>query len=508
MIPSLLSALAVTAPVASGQAVDPAVLEQVRQAVGYSALSDLAPGVALEGAARFLGVDLRFSFLFDHEGRFVENLDGRLSSSQGYDGKTAWSKDWHGAVRKLEMEDLDSALLFASVVTHSWLSEKSKVRPVSTKREEGRINVELRIENSPMKATLTVDPTSHLPTGYVRETPAGGERFELLAWKRYRGVLLPSEMKQTEGGVENKYTVDQIGPLPTFVRSPFEAPPPDGSRVAFDSSKPNRLETKASLTGHILVKAKVNGNQEKWFIFDSGAGITVLDKKLADSLGLPSFGELPVLGVGGLVKAPFRPLPSLEIGPVTLKNVFAVEMDLGLFGTVFGPDFGGLIGYDLLARAVVEFDHANRFMALYDPSTYKLTGGNWLPLHLGSRLPVVEAKFEGNRDLFRLDTGAPNNVTFHSPAVEKYRLLENRSTSDTMMAGVGGVVRAKAGKLEYFEVGGRRIEGPTVTFAPAGNSAFDDPYLAGNLGTAFLDRFKVVFDYPHERIAFLDNSSN
>jgi hypothetical protein len=508
MIAAIVLTMALAAPQAATQGVDPNVLEEIRKAVGYAALQEISPGVSMEGAARFLGVELRFSLLFDKEGRFVETLDGKLNSSQGFDGKEAWSKDWHGAVRKLEMEDLDSALLFASVTTHSWLSGQGKVRAVEMRKEGGTIEVKLRIEGSPMKATLNVDADSYLPTGYVRESAAGGERFTFVKWADFRGAKLPTEMTQTEGGVENRYTVERIQPMPTFVRSPFEAPPSDTSRFAFDSAKPNRLEAKASMTGHILIKARINGKQEKWFIFDSGAGITALDKKLADSLSLESFGELPVLGVGGLVKAPFRTVASLEIGPVTLKNVNAVEMDLGPLSAVFGPDFGGLIGYDLLARAVVEFDHANRFMALYDPKSYELPSGKWLPLHLGSRLPVVEGKFEGKTDLFRLDTGAPNNVTFHSPAVEKYRLLENRETTDTAMAGVGGFVRAKAGKLEYFEVGGRRIEAPTVTFASAGSSAFDDPYLAGNLGTAFLDRFKVVFDYPHARIAFLDNSSN
>ncbi|MER3413040.1 MAG: hypothetical protein C4341_02150 [Armatimonadota bacterium] len=488
---------------------DAALRLNIRTAVGYDAFERIERGVSFSGKAKFLGVDSDFSFLFTQKGEFVEQITGRLTMSQGFDGKTTWLSDWHGVVRILEMEDEDSAHLFAAVMTHSWLSDRSRVAKLSAKRQGGEFVIPLRLPDSPAVAEIFVDAETYLPKRYVRETPAGDEVIEFKEYREFRGVKFPVAVTQTEGGVVNTYSITTIEPLPMFIRNPFEVPVASGARAAFDPAKPPSVQSRRAITGHTMVRASLDGGEEKWFILDSGAGITVLDKKLADDMKLDAFGELPVLGIGGLVKAQFRPLNTITVGPVALKEINAISIDLGMLRTVFGSEFGGIIGYDLLAHAVVEYDHATPSVAIHDPKRYTLGGGKWLRLRFNSKLPCVEAAFEGGfKDVFRLDTGAPNNVTFHAPAVRKYRLLEGRKTTDTMLGGVGGMIQAKAGKIKYFEVGGKRIEEPTVTFATSDDSAFGDPYLAGNLGTAFLDRFTVVFDYVNQRVAFVDKPSN
>lgn len=509
MLSALLLVASATAAPAQQQDLDAALRLNIRAAVGYDAIERIERGVSLTGKAKFLGVDSSVSFLFTPNGEFVEQITGRLTMSQGFDGKRTWLADWHDVVRILEMEDEDSAHLFAAVMTHSWLSEESRVAKLSAKREGDEYVIPLRLPDSPAVAEIFVDAETYLPKRYVRETPAGDEVIEFKEYREFRGVKFPVSLTQTEGGVVNTYTITNIEPMPVFVRNPFEVPMAGGGRATFDAQVTPTVQSRRSITGHTMIRARLNGGDEKWFILDSGAGITVLDQKVADDMKLDAFGELPVLGIGGLVKAQFRPLKSISVGPVALKEINAISMDLGMLRTVFGSEFAGIIGYDLLAHAVVEYDHATPFVAIYDPKTYSLTSGKWLPLRFNSKLPCVEATFEDNyKDIFRLDTGAPNNVTFHAPAVRKYRLLENRQTTNTMLGGVGGMIQAKAGKIKYFEVGGRRIEEPIVTFATSDDSAFGDPYLAGNLGTAFLDRFTIVFDYVNQRIAFVDKPSN
>ncbi len=509
MLSALLLVASATAAPTQQQDLDAALRLNIRAAVGYDAIERIERGVSFTGKAKFLGVDSSFSFLFTPKGEFVEQITGRLTMSQGFDGKRTWLADWHDVVRILEMEDEDSAHLFAAVMTHSWLGEESRVAKLSAKREGDAYVIPLRLPDSPAVAEIFVDAETHLPKRYVRETPAGDEVIEFKEYREFRGVKFPVSLTQTEGGVVNTYTITTVEPMPVFVRNPFEVPPGGGGRAAFDRAKPAGVVSRRVMTGHTMVRASLNGGEEKWFILDSGAGITVLDQKVADDLKLDAFGELPVLGIGGLVKAQFHPLKTIAVGPVTLKEINAISIDLGMLRAVFGSEFAGIIGYDLLAHAVVEYDHATPSVAIHDPKTFTLSAGKWLRLRFNSKLPCVEATFENNyRDIFRLDTGAPNNVVFHSPAVRKYRLLEGRETTNTMLGGVGGMIQAKAGKIKYFEVGGRRIEEPTVTFATSDDSAFGDPYLAGNLGTAFLDRFTIVFDYVNQRIAFVDKPSN
>lgn len=508
MLSALLLTLSLTV-VPAQQDLDASLRLNIREAVGHSALASIERGVSLVGKARFLGVESDFSFLFSHNGEFVEQITGRLTMSQGFDGRRTWLSDWHDVVRILEMEDEDSAHLFAAILSHSWLGENSRVRLLSAKREGELYIIPLRLPNSPAEAEIAVDAATFLPKRYTRKTPAGDEVIEFNEFREFRGVKFPVRFTQTEGGVTNTYSISQIEPMPVFVRNPFEVPRASTSHVSFNDSKSPSVPSRRVLTGHTMIPISLNGGEERWFILDSGAGITVLDKKVAEELKLESFGELPVLGIGGLVKAQFHPVKSIAVGQVILKEINAISLDLGMLRAVFGRDFAGIIGYDLLAHAVVEYDHATPSVAIHDPKRYTLRAGKWLALRFNSKLPCVEATFENDyKDVFRLDTGAPNNVTFHAPAVRKYRLLEGRETSNTMLGGVGGMIQAKAGKIKYFEVGGRRIEEPTVTFAISDDTAFGDPYLAGNLGTAFLDRFTVVFDYVNQRIAFVDKPSN
>ena len=108
-------------------------------------------------------------------------------------------------------------------------------------------------------------------------------------------------------------------------------------------------------------------------------------------------------------------------------------------------------------------------------------------------------------NIFKLDSGAgADSVTFHQPAVEKLKLLEGRQTTPSKKGGVGGFVQSQSGKLEWFEIGGKRHEDVSVTFATEAKGAFANPYITGNLGGTFIKPFNLVLDYQNGRIAYVE----
>src|SRR4029079_6780259 len=77
-------------------------------------------------------------------------------------------------------------------------------------------------------------------------------------------------------GSHSSFTIAAAEPAPAFFRSPYEprtAPAP----VAFDAAAPAALEVKKAPTGHLLVKPRIAGKDAGWFIFDSGAGNSVVN---------------------------------------------------------------------------------------------------------------------------------------------------------------------------------------------------------------------------------------
>jgi hypothetical protein len=67
---------------------------------------------------------------------------------------------------------------------------------------------------------------------------------------------------------------------------------------------------------------------------------------------------------------------------------------------------------------------------------------------------------------------------------------------------VGGTLDAQLGQLEWFQVGQQRLEKVNAVFLAPHEGALDDPYVAGTFGAGILKGMKIVFDYPHRRIAF------
>jgi len=203
----------------------------------------------------------------------------------------------------------------------------------------------------------------------------------------------------------------------------------------------------------------------------------------------------------------------LALGPMTLKHPRMSELDLSGLDSAMGEKLAGIAGYDVLLRAVARVDMKHGTVDLFDPRTFALEDVTWRPLTLHGNHPHVTCTFahEGEEEaVFRIDTGAPSvTVLFHSTWVKKLGLLEGRATMPFVgLGGVGGSTSARAGKIPWFEVGGVTFDEPQVVFVTDESGALADPWTAGTLGGGFLERFDLVFDYPHQRVGFVPHEAS
>jgi hypothetical protein len=259
------------------------------------------------------------------------------------------------------------------------------------------------------------------------------------------------------------------------------------------------------MTGHILVRPKIEGQEVGWFIFDSSAGANVIDATAASKLKLERLGATAVTSVMGNEPSSIFRAKSLALGPMTIARPFLVTMNMANIKMAMGNDVVGVIGYDVLARCVAEVAVADDSVKLYDPKSHHLETGVWQPLFFNQTVPAVSAKFEGNREgLFRIDVGASGpggvgNVVFHAPAVQQHRLLKGRNVSRMML----GQSNVAMGSIAWFELAGHRFKNPAAVFAIGKNGPFGDDYVDGNIGVDFLKPFRVVLDFANERVAFV-----
>lgn len=487
------------------------VLLNARAASGYSRMP--SGGLRCSGVAHRNGVSGVYKLLFTPDGRFFEAFFGSgpgttLVAQAGYDGSTTWIEEWSGFRRKADLEDRESALADAWIWSGRWMQPggpfEISLDPSQTTPKSAALT--LRLKGGLYKGTLTLDRQRWLPTRFTRLRALGKETVDFGNYKIVGGVAVARSQVRTEGGVTSRIAIDSVTPLKLDTRSsPFryvERAPQDAT---FNPTIPAQVKSKFLPIGLTLVKPRVNGRDVGWFLLDSGAGSLVLDSRVARTLGLKKFGEIPVVGVGGLLKSNYALGDRFQLGQLEIKRPIFVELDFSQLSKAIGSPISGIAGWEVFCRSTVEMDFPGKAVRVYNPATARADDANWSPLRFTQNHSAMTLRYEGDRQgLFRVDTGSSLTLTFHGPTVNRLKLLEGRKTGRLKLGGVGAsAMDVAVGVLDWIELGGKRLETQAVTFATSEAGVLGDPYFDGNLGQGLLQKFRVLFDYPRARIGFL-----
>ncbi|CAN5470041.1 hypothetical protein BH11ARM1_BH11ARM1_07990 [soil metagenome] len=484
-------------PSALRPAEDP-LLIAVRTASGITA--NLTQDLLLTGSGTRLNLDGTYTLRIGSGGKYVSSFKSALGDTTGFDGTHTWEADRAGATRICALGNEDVEKTTAALLTGYWLvpGVVADIKAVNGN------TLSLRLKGSEIEPHVLLDKATNLPVKVTYSGEAGLVEIDFSDYRKVGSQTRPFKIKMVEGGVSDELQIDSAVSVPTD-HAAFAMPKWTASDVTFDDSIPKELPTKRLPSGHIMVHPLVDGKDVGWFILDSGAEAMCIDKGTADAMNLKSVGMVPAVGVGGVVKVPFREADSMTLGQGTFKDLMFVELDLAEISKMLGVKLGGIIGYDVFRRAIIEMQVGSTKVSLADPANYKLKSGTWQPILFDGGNIGVQANFEGNRTgWFRLDTGAAGTVSFHTPFVEKYKLLDKRPVVRTQEGGVGGIVEASQGKLAYFEIAKHRFEKPTVVFSTAKIGAMSSKWLVGNIGQDFMNPFVMIFDYPNSRMAFVE----
>lgn len=279
-------------------------------------------------------------------------------------------------------------------------------------------------------------------------------------------------------------------------------------RSSFNVQAPAELEVRKTLTGHLLVKSKVNGKDAGWFILDTGAGMSCIDKAVADEMKLPEGGGITARGIGGDKETKLRTFDSLSLGGITLEEGKLLELNLKPYGLLMGAGvpIAGIIGHDCFMAGVFDIDLANATVAVHDPKTFKLADsqGVWTAVKLVGRRPAVEGRIEGSEPgMLLLDTGSNDGLLVHSPTVKKLNLLDGRQTRQGKVGGEGGGMKSvRTGKLKSVTVGGCEIADVPASFAETTDGLTASDEVLATTGLKFLRNFRMIVNQSMNSIAF------
>lgn len=178
--------------------------------------------------------------------------------------------------------------------------------------------------------------------------------------------------------------------------------------------------------GHIMVKAKINGVEGN-FIFDTGAGLTLVTKAFSEKLGVLHKQDGSYTGfraTGEKLIAPLYDAQTVALGSFTEQNPV-----LTIFDVNFGP-IDGLISLMSFRKQPFTIDYTDKKIIFETDKSMAAVrqSGKTIPLQLddarGKALSVF-AYFKVNDKLtlqFSIDSGAGDGVyrlnSAHIPALE------------------------------------------------------------------------------------------
>ncbi|MEZ5330793.1 MAG: pepsin/retropepsin-like aspartic protease family protein [Thermoanaerobaculia bacterium] len=267
----------------------------------------------------------------------------------------------------------------------------------------------------------------------------------------------------------------------------------------------------------IYLAVEVNGLGPFWMILDTGSPGLVLDTATAERLHLATgeTGETTGAGEAGFpitaVEEPVRVgLPGLEL----LGQTAAVGPLDAVIGPFEGRRLEGALGcFSLLTKFEVEIDYGARRIHVRPPREAEPPPGALIvpvdtqwghPLVEGSLLPQEGEEVPG---VFLVDTGMRGSLLLPTAYVDAQSLLtrSGRTAYVTSGGGIGGQVFTHLGRLRRLSFGGVSLDNVPVNMSQAreGLLASPDWSTGGIIGSDVLQRFRVIFDYAHQRLLLI-----
>jgi Aspartyl protease len=143
------------------------------------------------------------------------------------------------------------------------------------------------------------------------------------------------------------------------------------------------------------------------FILDTGTSPSILNRRLAKQLGL-AISSGREAEMSGVRASQLALLPELQIGPIHVKSLPFVVMDLSRLERDLGIPIAGQLGLDVLGRSSFRLDYQLRVLDFGEVEPKGLS----VPLDPSSPVAVLRATVDGESIRLLVDTGTNRLVVF------------------------------------------------------------------------------------------------
>ncbi len=265
---------------------------------------------------------------------------------------------------------------------------------------------------------------------------------------------------------------------------------------------------------NVLIRASVNGKDSITLYFDTGASTSLLDKAVANRLGIMPDWSQQVPGAGGTITYQMATAQQVSMNGVSIKGVDMVLDDLTRLRKALGYHFDGIIGYALIRDHVTQLDFDAKQINLYPKGSLPDLAGytaHDFAFHNGITIPQLNLSIELNNGksytgIVFFDSGAGLNLLVNTPFKEKHNLLEGQKVMNSSTNNLSNETLTQYIAIKKLEFCGYTFPEMPISLASdkSGVSAYQG-YL-GILGAEIINRFNFILDYANKKLYLKPNA--
>ena len=453
----------------------------------------------IKGTAKYSGAELPLELFIDENGMFIAKIGGWANQITGFDGERIWRMDNGVGPFDIDFSERELMLFAHWPLYNNWKdSKRVKSSNDTLQLYDGLLKMVSNYHQGMLKELTAVN-------SYYQES------ISFIGFLEKDSFKIPQEIKLDTGFPLSSYSFKSFEKV---LKSSewFKKPNYQAAGVSYNTEIQSKIEVRKTASGNLFIKPTIQGKEVGWFLFDSGAGISLIESEIINDYNFPVVGKQIIGGIGGrLMEQEVIAVDKISLGPLTISKLNFIKSNKTLdeirnskASKILGEPVMGVLGWDILLRSIVEMDMHNGTMTINNPANYELDKKYVEKLFLHWNVPYVQATFEGDKKgYFLIDSGAGNKgPIFHSMAVDRLDLLSNRKTESGKVTGAGGEADVEIGILDWIQVGGHRTNNITSIFL-RGDDGEADLFTNGFLGGKVIQSQIIVFDYAHNEIGFI-----
>ncbi|MFY0689258.1 MAG: aspartyl protease family protein [Cyclobacteriaceae bacterium] len=268
---------------------------------------------------------------------------------------------------------------------------------------------------------------------------------------------------------------------------------------------------------HIFIKMSVDDSEPLDVIFDTGAGITVIDEDIADQLELVQ--HRIVLNEGSVTGSIIKH-NTLEIHDYSDdkegdhlmdKNVKVYATDLDHLEISLGRNIDGIVGYDLLKHHSVRVNYNQNQMEIYEPGLVQ-RNGDAIPFKLVNMIPVVEGNVvlnnnEPHEGSFFVMSGAGTTLDFNTPYSEEWDVIHKtgKHYSYVSKSISNEETLHYEGHVLSLSFGKQKVSDLPIGISTSNKGIQGHKSVSGIIGNQILAMYNITYDYENSVMYLVKN---